>query len=494
MLSATIRNLPVLFLLACFLLCLFWSWRWPLVHDGVIMHYVVFLMDHGIAPYRDIIDINMPGTFMLQWMIVHVFGGGPAGWRFFDILTMLVAIGAACWIALPYDWRGGALGSLALALFHLSNGPTQEGQRDWFLMVLVLLGYAFLFHALRTHRPWFMALFAAAMGIAASIKPIAVFFPFILLVAACLILRRRHIALARYVLSAFLGACIPLLASLLFLWRWHAFSAFFTMLRGLLPFYATMGNLPLSALVQMAFGRFLWLLLLVGILLSLLLRTWRHFELNLLALGVLFGAALYVGQGKGWAQHKITLIAFALLWVSIQYYLGLRRKGAARWLGAVSILAICAGAGGIWTRMVPRERYDESALFSLQQDLEALGGPALSGHVQCLEMVSGCINDLYRMRLVQSTGFISDFFVFTHQRIPALEALRARFLSETGARPPKVMVLFASDWASDHVSYRQLDNWPALRDFLQSGYVLYRDQRAADGSLNNHSYRVYLKK
>ena len=144
--------------------------------------------------------------------------------------------------------------------------------------------------------------------------------------------------------------------------------------------------------------------------------------------------------------------------------------------------------------MVPRERYDESALFSLQQDLEALGGPALSGHVQCLEMVSGCINDLYRMRLVQSTGFISDFFVFTHQRIPALEALRARFLSETGARPPKVMVLFASDWASDHVSYRQLDNWPALRDFLQSGYVLYRDHRAADGSLNNQSYRVYLKK
>jgi hypothetical protein len=489
----------VLFLLACFVLCLVWSWHWPLVHDAVIMHYVVFLMDHGMAPYRDIIDINLPGTFITQWAIVHIFGGGAAAWRIFDILTMLVSIGAACWIAAPYDWRAGALGGLALSLFHLSNGAVEMGERDWFVMVLLLLGYAFLFHALRRQRPLFFAFFAVAMGTAASIKPIAVFFPFVLLLLACLLLRRRQVALAPYLLAAFAGACIPIIASLLFLLRWHAFGAFLTMLRGLLPFYAQLGNRPLVDLLHMAFGRLLWTVLVSGILLCLLLRTWKYVELNLLALGFLFGVALYLGQRKGWAQHKATMVAFVLLWVSIHYYLGLRRRGVIRWVSIAGILALCLGASAIWTRTVPRADYDQTLLFSLQHDLETLPdsapfGPALSGRIQCLEMVSGCINDLYRMQLVQSTGFVSDFFVFTRQHIPALEALRARFLAEANAHPPAVIVLVASDWGSDHVSYSQLDNWPELRTFLDRDYVLSKDKRAPDGSLSRQSYRIYLHK
>jgi Dolichyl-phosphate-mannose-protein mannosyltransferase len=488
----------VFFLLACFVLSLVWSWHWPLVHDAVIMHYVVFLMDHGMAPYRDIIDINLPGTFITQWAIVHIFGGGPVAWRIFDILTMLVSIAASCSIAAPYDWRAGALGGLGLSLFHISNGAVEMGERDWFVMVLVLLGYAFFFHALRRQRPLFFALFAVAMGTAASIKPIAAFFPFVLLLVACLLLRRRHVALAPYLLAALAGACIPIVASLLFLLRWHAFDAFITMARGLLPFYAQLGNRPLVTLLHMAFGRLLWTVLVSGILLCLLLRSWKYLELNLLGLGFLFGVALYLGQRKGWAQHKATMVAFVLLWVCIHYYLGLRRRGAIRWISIAGILALCFGASAIWTRTVPHADYDQTLLFSLQHDLETLPessvGPQLSGHIQCLEMVSGCINDLYRMQLVQSTGFVSDFFVFTRQPIPALEALRARFLAEANAHPPTVMVLVASDWGTDHVSYSQLNNWPELGSFLDRDYVLSKDQRALDGSLNRQSYRIYLHK
>ncbi|MDX6527492.1 MAG: hypothetical protein QOI43_3003, partial [Gaiellales bacterium] len=460
-----------------------------------IMHYVVFLMDHGMAPYREIIDNNLPGTFIIQWTIVHVFGGGPAAWRFFDILTMLATIAAACWIAVPYDWRAGALGGLGIALFHLSNGPVQLGERDWFLMVLLLFSYAFLFHALRKHQPWAMALFAAATGTAAGIKPIAVFFPFILLLAACFVLRRRKVALASYLSWTLAGACIPILASLLFLFRWHAFSAFTIMVRGLLPLYAGLGNRPFVEMVHMAFGRALWSLLLSGVLLCVLLRTWKHYELNLLALGVLFGAGLYFGQRKGWAQHKLTMIAFLLVWICIHYYLSLRRKGAVRWVGMAGILAFCIAAGGLWMPGVPIAGYDEGLIFSLQRDLETLGGPALSGQVQCLEMASGCIDELYRMQLVQSTGFISDFFVLRPDRLPVVERLKDRFLAEVGAQPPKVMILVASDWATpNEVSYSQLENWPALRSFLARNYTLYKDQRLPDGSLDRHSYQLYVRR
>lgn len=490
-----LRNLPPLFLLVCFVLCVYSSRHWPIVHDASIMHYVVFLMDHGMAPYRDIIDINLPGAYMIQSAAVHLFGAGNAAWRVFDVLTMVCAVAAGCWIALPYDWRAGAVGGLGLGLFHLWGGPVEVGQRDWFLMVLLLLGYAFLFHSLRTRQPLFMGLFAAAMGAAASIKPLAIPFPFILLLLAWLILRRRQVAFGPYLRWALLGACVPVVASLLFLWRWHAFGAFISIMRGLTSFYTGVGNVPQSFLIHMMFGRFLWTVTVCGVLLCLLLKTWKHSEISLLALGIVFGAILYFGQRKGWSYHKGTLIGFLLLWISIQFYLALRHTGAVRLLGALSLLAFSLGAGDFWARSVPNAGFDETLQFSLQHDLEKLGGAALNGRVQCLEMGLGCITDLYRMRLLQPTGFISDFFVFSPHRIPALESLKERFLAEVGARPPKVMILVASDWATpNHVSYGQLENWPALRTFLARNYTLYKDQRAPDGSLDRHSYQIYLKK
>ena len=42
------------------------SWRWPLVGDASLMHYVVFLMDHGASPYRDIAEMNMPGSYLAE--------------------------------------------------------------------------------------------------------------------------------------------------------------------------------------------------------------------------------------------------------------------------------------------------------------------------------------------------------------------------------------------------------------------------------------------
>jgi hypothetical protein len=453
---------------------------------------VVFLMDHGMAPYRDIIDINMPAAYMIEWTIVHVFGAGTAAWRFFDILTMLFAIGAACWIAVPYDWRAGAVGGLGLALFHLSNGPADVGERDWFLMVLLLLGYAFLFHALRTYRPWCMGLFAVATGTAASIKPLAVPLPFLLLLLAWLILRRRRIGFVPYLRWALLGACIPLLASLLFLWSWHVFGAFYAMAHGLLSYYAGIGNPPPIDLIRFAFGRFLWATTVCGVFTGVLVKSWKNYEANLLALGIVFGAVLYFGQRKGFSYHKGTLIAFLLLWISIQFYLGVRQTGAARLLGALSLLAFCVGAGAFWTSAVPTFRVDETTFFALQHDLEVLGGPALSGHVQCLEMGSGCITDLYRMQLVQSTGFIADYFV-ARERIPPLETLKDTFMAEVHARPPRVIILIATNWNLDHIGYIQLENWPAMRSFLAQDYTLYKDKRLPDGSLDHQSYQIYLK-
>ena len=43
-----------------------WSWHWPLVGDAALIHYIGFLIERGWAPYRDLGDMNMPGSFLIE--------------------------------------------------------------------------------------------------------------------------------------------------------------------------------------------------------------------------------------------------------------------------------------------------------------------------------------------------------------------------------------------------------------------------------------------
>ena len=69
-----------------------WSWRWPLVGDASLMHYVIFLMSKGLRPYQDIVDINLPGSYLFEASAMHLLGWGALAWRIYD-LFLLAAIG-----------------------------------------------------------------------------------------------------------------------------------------------------------------------------------------------------------------------------------------------------------------------------------------------------------------------------------------------------------------------------------------------------------------
>lgn len=483
--------LPIGVALLGFVYAVHISWHWPIVHDASIMHYVVFLMDHGMAPYRDIIDINMPGAYMTEWLVVHTFGPGDLAWRIFDILSMLVAIAACCVIASSDDWRAGLLSGICLSLSHLSDGAIEVGQRDWTMMVMLLIAYACLFLSMRRRRPVWMAFFGFACAAAASVKPLAVPIPFVLIVLACIPLRRERHNIWPYVGWAIAGAAAMAAIVIAFLVGNHTTAAFFDMTRGVLPFYTGIGNMPYTTMAQLALGRYLFLLLLIAIGLSVAMKGWRNPEQQMLFAGIIFGAALYFGQHKGWAYHRLTLMAFVLLWICIQCFAAVRRGGALRWLGGATLALLLLYVAGKWTLTTRADSFDERMQTALRHDLDVQGGAALSGSVQCIELGNGCITDLYRMRLVQSTGFLSDFFLFNQQPVPALDALRTRLMNSLATRPPRIIVIVASDWAGGAAVYQSLDNWPAFATWLHQHYRMIDERRAPDGSIERGSYRVY---
>ena len=128
---------------ATFVVVLYWTTRnWQLVSDAALIRYATFLLSNGFAPYRQLTDINLPGSYLLDWAALHLFGAGRFGLRLYD-LSLLVAAGAAMVIIAPRKQRSDALCAACLfALFHGRDGATQLGQRDLAIAALLLVAIA----------------------------------------------------------------------------------------------------------------------------------------------------------------------------------------------------------------------------------------------------------------------------------------------------------------------------------------------------------------
>ena len=88
------RTVEILLLAAFGLLVLWLTWkslRWPLIHDGPIMHYVAWRILDGAVPYRDVFDMNFPGVYLVHLGVVRWLGTGDAAWRAVDLTVTAVA-------------------------------------------------------------------------------------------------------------------------------------------------------------------------------------------------------------------------------------------------------------------------------------------------------------------------------------------------------------------------------------------------------------------
>ena len=138
----TLRLLTTLIPLLCAGLFLIQSRHWPLLGDASLMHYVVFLTDHGFIPYRDIYDPNLPGTYAVEWLAVHTLGPGDFAWRIYDFLLAAAATAAMCLIAGPGSRLAGLFAGALFFLLHGRDGIAELGQRDLLMTVLLLASTA----------------------------------------------------------------------------------------------------------------------------------------------------------------------------------------------------------------------------------------------------------------------------------------------------------------------------------------------------------------
>jgi hypothetical protein len=147
----------------------------------------------------------------------------------------------------------------------------------------------------------------------------------------------------------------------------------------------------------------------------------------------------------------------------------------------------------------------------LSGDLDRLGGGQLSGRVQCMDAFSGCISTLYRKNLVQSTGFLVDFYFFAPQTSAqantVIDAMREHFWQDLQQNPPRVFVVskqvFPAVFSGNGEpldSYDKLKRWPQFDAYLNEHYTIAEEHEWARPVLwashaqHPAAYRIYVWK
>ena len=128
-------------------------------------------------------------------------------------------------------------------------------------------------------------------------------------------------------------------------------------------------------------------------------------------------------------------------------------------------------------------------------DIQNLNDGSLSGHVQCLDWNSGCIGALYNLRLLPSTGFIYDFYLFPSKPAPITAELQSRFLAQVESAPPRMIILTSHDWPTLAQGFEKLDRWPAFHSWLDANYRLATERHHPDiinGKPFDRAYRIYV--
>jgi hypothetical protein len=294
------------------------TWRWPLVWDAQVFHYIHFLIDHGFVPYRDIPDINMPGVYVLEGWAMQVFGGSDLAWRVYDFVLLGLLSLAMIVITLPYDWLAGLFAGVMFALLHANDGPWNSVERDEVMTVLIVVAYAFLFEGVRRRKPWLLLAFGLSLGMAATIKPTTAPLGLVLLAMAAWNLRQRDESVASYLWYSIAGATVAGAISLSFLLRHHALHAFIETAHRAIPFYASLEHADVGTLIRFLPKKIEVVMLPFALAVAFGQKQWKHWERYALLLGVAFGVFSYLAQGKGYDYHRYPFAAFVLRWMATE--------------------------------------------------------------------------------------------------------------------------------------------------------------------------------
>lgn len=499
-----IERVLCVWLIGCVVIFMIVSRHWPLTSDASLMHYVVFLMRHGMEPYRDIVDMNLPGSYIIEGTVMSVLGPGSVGWRLYDFALLALSSVSLLVILRPYGRLGGILAAALFILIHGRDGALMTGERDLAAAVFLQAAVAILFTLFRRSRDGrfadILSIFAGvSAGIALTIKPTLLLLATSLFFWTLWSYSGRKAALKRQAVFVTCGVLLPIGVIVFFLFQHHATNAFLGEMHGLIPYHASIHQRTIGHLLDHSIQPLLPMLLLWFVAAYLLRKQLVSPERVALFLCAVCGLLSYVLQRKAFWYQRYPFLAFLLPLFMIDFTQLLRVRA---WkLQCVGVAGLATGVVLSTICLVHLTKYDRAEPpRQLLQDLAEIGTPqALSGHIQCIDTIGGCIDSLYHARIVQNTGFLYDCYMLDGANKVALD-LRRHFWQQMESSPPRVIVMTNSDCYEDRPSFDRFSRWPEFQSYLDANYALMRESgtlppvRYWSHPMEAYQYRVYVRR
>jgi hypothetical protein len=475
--------------------------HWPIVGDAPVLHYTTFLLDHGKAPYTQIIEMDLPGTYAIEWTARHTFGDGPLAWRMADFLLVAVIWLSMVLISAQTDWLAGFWAGALFVLIHFRDGPTHTGQRDLMMTAMLLPGCVSLLFAARKNRPWLYTLFGLFLGAATTIKPSGLFFAAAFAALLWMHLHQLQRPKAGPFLDATLGFLIPVLLTAGWLQHYGAVGAFFSTMRGLSAYHASLGRPSFAALIVGSFPSVLLAVAIPVLPVFIARKPWRHWQGQVVLAGVILGCVSYVVQGKGFPYHRYPTESLLLLLIGILAFRALHSTTWTRYAAVATILLGALFLAPVSASIANRFDWrDQEFNRSLASDLNKLGGQALQNQVQCFDNTAGCTNTLYNLQLVQATGYLYDCYSFQAKQSAYQDRYREDFLAAVERADPRVVVVSDQDCFTMNRGFARLDRWPQFEAYIAGNYTLAKQYTPPHTvgwwrhPAQPFSYRIYLRK
>ncbi len=528
--AACWRPILALSLALCALWLIVSTWAWPFVGDASYVHYVVFLMQHGLHPCRDIVDVTLPGAYLAEQAVMATFGPGALAWRLYDLVLMAVTAAGYLYLLAPErearalagpsnsdGLLAGAFASVLLFSIHAQDGVNMLGERDLEVGIALLIALALLAFLRRRHaaagalQQTLLAALAGFLSAAAfSIKPTAALT--ILVFLGWMLWLRQQSRFATLPIAIFsISGLLTIAALALYLWQQNALSAFFAEFNTVVRYHASLDHRPLGYLLAHCVSPILllvslWLVMRILAALKpsaapdiqpdLLSQAKEHPDLLAIAICAATGFVSYLAQRKGFSYQRYPLLLFLLPVIACDLFHFLHSRKHLRALAAIGIATGLGMALFFTHRATTFERTAPNQ--QLLSDLRTYGGPALDHRIQCMDAAGGCIAALYQAHLVESTGFLHDCYMLSPTN-PVSLALRRRFFAELARTPPAVLVVTNSVCYSDPSSFDKYARWPEFRQYLADHYNLVRErsdfppEHYWSRTTQPFAYRIYLR-
>ena len=477
------------------------SLQWRMVHDAPIMLYVAFLIEHfHYVPYRDLFDMNMPGTYIINILIGRFFGYSDLGFRCIDLIY-LAAILTATWFWMRKLGRKVAWsGTVLFGLSYLGYGPAMSMQREYLIILPIILALLVSSSFSRLNDVIKCSVVGFFFGIVATIKPhAAIAFPLLLIFQVLDIKERNNgkslgvTRLFQIILSSVFGFMIPITAIFIYLLSVDAWTSFFDIVRNYWPLYTglTSTHKTIFGLDRILYvvkgyrslgGMSLWLApSVIGVYVSLFhsnITSAQKRQIFLL-IGLVLCYSIYPAfAGQFWSYHWLPYLFFILLLSSVCFVEQSGVKSRIQKLFPVGVMLLVIVLSihppldifkqpmGDSSRKSPKGgRVDEIASY-LKANMEP------EDRVQPLDWaVGGAVHAMLIAKARLATPFVYTFHFYHHISNTYIQHLRKRFIDSLRKSKPRFIVQINAGrpWIT---SVDTTGEFRELQQLLSSDYIV----------------------